>query len=212
MLQSISVQVSIWSQLRPTEVKPPWILPPILLWQYVVCSTFLKWVWETWSSSVPARGMSCKMMVDLLVCVLTAFIYCVYCVCEIGGCVWFFTALPGLVIARCILNVPAVHNLWCTLERESRFSKLCPVLVSRAPGRMSSLKWFPAANKKAWPFLLVYLTLNILFHVNLRIFISPLVIKVNLLNLTRLLCQIPDTCVYSVHTEGVIWGLARSLY
>lgn len=41
-----------------------------------------------------------------------------------------FTALPGLVIAPCILNVPAVHNLWCILEkereRENRFSELYP--------------------------------------------------------------------------------------
>lgn len=77
VLQSNSIQISIWSQLRHIGAKPTWISPPILLWRYVVGSAFLNWVWETWSSSVPSRGMSSKMMVDLLVCVLTASIYCV---------------------------------------------------------------------------------------------------------------------------------------
>lgn len=40
-----------------------------------------------------------------------------------------FTALPGLVIACCILNVPAVHNLWCALEREREMKQILIALA-----------------------------------------------------------------------------------
>lgn len=124
-----------------------------------------------------------------------------------------FTAIPGLVIAPCILNVPAVHNLWCILERERRFSELRLSYYVKCQEGYWVLNDFQQQMQKAWIFLLVYFTFFPLLN-SVRIFTTgkgqhvksdskknPKNKHCRCLRL-YLTYQFPATFVYSIHSEG----------